>query len=159
MFAAVRRILMQIFRPDGRHPRIFTTDDGYSPADLLHFGRDHFASAKILWERSFECYDSAAHLSHLGVELLLKALLLHRQGSFPATHDLNLLLRLASRAYRDLSLSQQHSQLIKRLNRFASLRYPALGGRSPSAQKISRRSRGSFMPSSIFCRPNYTMLL
>ncbi len=95
-----------------RSPRAFTRADGYSPDDLLHFARDHLASAKVLSERSFECYDSAGHLSHLGIELMLKALLLYAAGEFPATHDLSALLRGIAAEYPELDLCTADKELI-----------------------------------------------
>ena len=55
----------------------YTKEDGFSTQELLHYARGHLASAKVLFERSPDCYDSAGYLSHLGIELTLKALLLH----------------------------------------------------------------------------------
>ena len=59
---------------------------GYSEATLLHFAFDHLASAKSLFERSPSCFDSTATLSCRGIELILEAILLHRNNEFPFTH-------------------------------------------------------------------------
>lgn len=105
--------------------RVFTLADGYAAADLLRFARDHLASAKVLWERSFDCFDSAGVLCHLGIELLLKALLLHSVGSFPATHDLPRLLDLIAKSQQPIGLTQGQQTLLAKIDNFFSLRYPA----------------------------------
>ena len=53
----------------------FTAADGYTTRDLVTYARDHMASARVLFQKSFHCYDSAGYLSHLGIELPLKAFL------------------------------------------------------------------------------------
>ena len=57
----------------GMPRKAFTKAEGYSSRLLLHYGRDHLRSARILFERSPACYDSAGFLTHLGIELFLKA--------------------------------------------------------------------------------------
>ena len=57
----------------------FTAADGCTTRDLVTYPRDHMASARVLFQKSFDCYDSAGYLSHLGIELLLKAFLLHHR--------------------------------------------------------------------------------
>lgn len=59
----------------------FTAADGYTTRDLVTYARDHMASARVLFQKSFHCYDSAGYLSHLGIELPLKAFLLPPHGS------------------------------------------------------------------------------
>jgi HEPN domain-containing protein len=108
--------------------RVFTRADGYSERDLLHFAYDHLASAKVLFERSPSCHDSAAALSHLGIELLLKALLLLHRDEFPATHDLRRLQRLLVAAAPHLSFTTEGNSVLSRINEFASLRYPEPNG-------------------------------
>jgi hypothetical protein len=89
-------------------PRVFTQEQGYRPIDLLHAATDHLFAANVLFSSSdfflavgmldvdFEaprCLDSAGYLSHLGLELLLKAFLLLVTGSFRDDHSLANLLR------------------------------------------------------------------
>lgn len=108
--------------------RLFTAADGYTAAELARFARDHLASAKVLWERSFDCFDSAGVLCHLGIELFLKAMLLHSTGSFPATHDLASLLRLVTKAAQPIGLTQAQKTLLAKIDSFFSLRYPEPNG-------------------------------
>ncbi len=110
---------------------MFTRADGYSEEDLLNFAHDHLASAKVLFERSPSCYDSAACLGHLCIELLLKALLLHRTDRFPATHDLARLRRLLEHAAPEIKFTDEGRSVLSRINKFFSLRYPAPGGAEP----------------------------
>jgi HEPN domain-containing protein len=123
--------LKRLFRCGGNGPRVFTRAEGYSEKDLLHFAYDHLASAQVLFERSPECYDSAAGLGHLGIELLLKALLLQRADEFPATHDLAKLRRLLARAAPEVEFTSEGRSVLSRINKFSSLRYPAPGGAEP----------------------------
>jgi HEPN domain-containing protein len=67
---------------------------GYTERDLLHSATDHLASARRLFESGPRCFDSAGYLSHLGIELILKAFLLNRTDAFPNDHSLARLLSL-----------------------------------------------------------------
>ena len=104
---------------------IFKREDGYSEKDLLHFAYDHLASAQVLFERSPSCYDSAGCLGHLGIELLLKALLLHRTDEFPAMHDLAQLRRLVQQTSPAFEFTEEGWSVLSRVNKFFGLRYPA----------------------------------
>jgi HEPN domain-containing protein len=87
---------------------------------------DHLEAAEKLYERSgrwtWQYLHSAAFLSHLGIELLLKACLLHLEGEFPAEHDLK---RLFCRLR--IKLSDQSKKWLSYLNRCSQLRYPDRG--------------------------------
>jgi HEPN domain-containing protein len=61
----------------------------------------------------------------LGVELLLKACLLHLGGEFPAEHDLKRLFRRLRK--EGVRLSEQNRQWLSHLNRCNELRYPDPG--------------------------------
>src|SRR5206468_7238910 len=104
--------------------KVYTTAEGFLTRDLLHFAWGHLASAKALFEKSPDCYDSAGYLSHIGVELLLKAVLLHRSGSFPNEHDLPTVLRLVRESH-DIVLSTTQEDSLRRLYQFEAIRYPA----------------------------------
>lgn len=106
----------------------YKAEDGYRVADLLIGSADHLSAARALYEDDCpEHLDSAGYLAHLGVELLLKAFLLHRNSSFPETHGLADLcgmvaadtpavkMRKSDSPYRDLVLS---------LDKCYELRYP-----------------------------------
>src|SRR4030042_2595452 len=98
----------------------FTKKDGYTEKDLLHYAVDHLKSAKVLFEKHYDLYDSAGYLSHLGIEMILKAMLLNREGEFPGVHKLGLLFR----RLEDISLTNEQERLIKKLDKFERLRYP-----------------------------------
>jgi HEPN domain-containing protein len=102
----------------------YTRDDGFSTQELLYYAWGHLASSKVLFERSFDCYDSAGHLSHLGIELVLKAFLLHYVGSFPNEHNLLKLLSEIKKSYPTLELGVDHEKTLERLNPYISIRYP-----------------------------------
>jgi HEPN domain-containing protein len=104
--------------------RRYTTDQGYSPGTLLQYGRDHLACAKILFEKSFECHDSAGHLSHLGIELILKGVLLNACGSFPNQHDLVKLFTEIRQHDVSFDLDRKQRKVLAAINCFAGIRYP-----------------------------------
>jgi HEPN domain-containing protein len=94
----------------------------------LQFGIDNLASAKVLFDTNPRCYDSAGYLSHLGIELLLKALSLNETGGFPDEHRLT---ELHSRLNLPKSfpvLSDESMRFLARLNSFYALRYPRTTG-------------------------------
>src|SRR5438445_6467993 len=102
----------------------FTAADGYTTRDLVTYARDHMASARVLFQKSFHCYDSAGYLSHLGIELLLKAFLLHHTGRFPGEHDLGCLLRLVQEHDPTITLSDAEQGLLSQEDPFNFRRYP-----------------------------------
>jgi HEPN domain-containing protein len=104
--------------------RRYTVRQGYTAGTLLHYARDHLACAKILFERSFDCHDSAGHLSHLGIELMLKAVLLNACGSFPNQHDLVKLFTEIRQHDASFDLDKKGRKLLAAINCFAGLRYP-----------------------------------
>jgi len=87
---------------------------------------DHLEAAGKLYELSsrwiWQYLHSAGYLSHLAVELPLKACLLHLDGEFPAEHDLKRLFRRLRR--EGVRLSDQNRQWLSHLNRCNELRYP-----------------------------------
>jgi hypothetical protein len=119
--------------------RSFSGSDGYNPIDLLQASSDHLSSANVLFSigdffnhlgfldvdlEAPRCLDSAGYLSHLGVELLLKALLLHFSGSFPDEHSLRKLLSALKQNEIPLVLTQEQLETLKELDRLYELRYP-----------------------------------
>jgi HEPN domain-containing protein len=98
---------------------IYRRSDGFDERDLLHAAVDHLASARRLFEGGPRCYDSAGYLCHVGIELILKAFLLHSDDEFPGWHSLAELLRKSS-----LGLDAALHQTIALLDGFAELRYP-----------------------------------
>jgi HEPN domain-containing protein len=107
---------------------MFTRAD-CTESDLVQYSVDHLAAAKKLYELSsrwrWQYLHSAGYLSHLGIELLLKACLLHLDGEFPAEHDLKRLFRRLRK--EGVSLSKQNWQWLGHVNRCNELRYPDPG--------------------------------
>jgi HEPN domain-containing protein len=87
---------------------------------------DHLEAAEKLYEFSsrstWQYLHSAGFLSHLSIELLLKACLLHLEGVFPAEHDLKRLFRRLHK--KGIELSDQNKKCLNYLNRCNELRYP-----------------------------------
>jgi hypothetical protein len=73
-------------------------------------------------------------MAHLGIELMLKSVILHGVGDFPATHDLKALVREVQGSGLDLLLSEQMRDTIDLLNSFGGLRYPSPKGMPTIAQ-------------------------
>ena len=71
-----------------RRKRVFRLSDGFQPAELIRYGVDHLRAAERLFAGSPLFDDSAGYLAHLGIELLLKSMLLHADGRFPEEHRL-----------------------------------------------------------------------
>jgi HEPN domain-containing protein len=111
-----------------RNPRTFTKAD-CTESDLVQYSVDHLEAAEELYKLSsrwrWQYLHSAGYLSHLGVELLLKACLLHFDGEFPAEHDLRRLFRRLRRG--GVRLSEQSRRWLSHLNRCNELRYPDTG--------------------------------
>lgn len=106
-------------------PRIFKASDGYQPADLVHFARDHLFAAKALFELDVRTLDSAGYLSQLGMELLFKALLLHLSGQFPGEHSLQNLYGKVQRVQPSFKIPNPYSDVLPLLDRYYELRYSA----------------------------------
>jgi len=112
-----------------RNRRVFTRDN-CTESDLIQYSVDHLEAAEKLYELSgrwtWQYLHSAAFLSHLSIELLLKACLLHLYEQFPAEHDLKRLFRRLRRK-QHINLSDQSKQWLSYLNRCSQLRYPDRG--------------------------------
>lgn len=109
--------------------RRFSKEDGYSAAGLVHTAKDHLYSAALLYDVDVRTLDSAAYLAHLALELLLKAVLLERDGQFSEGHSLVALAGIA-----DLRLPPPHDGVLTLIDRFAKSRYPDPGGLPSVAQ-------------------------
>lgn len=107
--------------------RVFTRND-CKESDLVQYSVDHRKAAEKLYELSgrwdWQYLHTAAFLSHLHIELLLKACLLYFEDEFPAEHDLKRLFRMLQK--KGMALSQQNKKWLNYLNRFHTLRYPDL---------------------------------
>jgi HEPN domain-containing protein len=93
--------------------KTYTRKDGFSEIELLHSAVDHLASAKILFDTNARCFDSAGYLSHLGIELIFKALLLNKSDQFPPEHSLAKLSLLIRNQGVNLNYTQGHEQTLK----------------------------------------------
>ena len=106
-------------------PKEFSAKDGYTTTELIKYARDHWAAARVLFEANPLYFDSAGHLAHLSIELLLKAHLLHKTDRFPAEHSLIKLyrqMREENPAFEPVNNEQEKT--LRDLNRFSSIRYP-----------------------------------
>jgi HEPN domain-containing protein len=104
--------------------KTFTRRDGFTQLDLLHFAADHLGCAKVLSGRSSRCFDSAGYLCHLGMELVLKAILLNISNEFPNEHSLSELSKLIEKQGLKINYGKQHSHTVRMLDGFNELRYP-----------------------------------
>lgn len=110
-------------------------------ANVLFSSSDFFLAVGML-DVDFEaprCLDSAGYLSHLGLELLLKAFLLLVTGNFRDDHSLANLLRALEANGAKVSLSEAHAATIKQLDEFYNLRYPQPAG-SPTVGDVAWNS-------------------
>lgn len=103
---------------------MFTRQHGFSEITLLHSAIDHLASAKVLFDTNGRCFDSAGYLSHLGIELVLKAILLNHCNEFPNEHSLAKLSNLIVKSGVNLNYTNGHEETLKTLDGFYELRYP-----------------------------------
>ncbi|MFA5779245.1 MAG: HEPN domain-containing protein [Elusimicrobiota bacterium] len=103
--------------------RIYRKCDGYKYKDLLKYGLDHLRSAGVLFKKDPICYDSAGYLVQLGLELILKSILLDRLDEFPAEHNLKILYNLVKKA-GFIKLLKDEEHLLKKISEFYNLRYP-----------------------------------
>lgn len=108
-----------------RKRKIFSRAD-YTESDLVQYSVDHLEAAEKLYELSgrftWQYLHSAAFLSHLSIELLLKVCLLHLEGEFPAGHDLKQLFKRLHK--KGIELSGQNKKWLNDLNNCNELRYP-----------------------------------
>lgn len=107
-------------------PRIYTKSDGILPVDMMHCAIDHLSASESLFESSPAHYDSAGYLAHLGIEMIIKSILLYRAGSFPGIHSIrNLFDELRSKDYIS-DLPEELEVVVSTLDEYEYLRYPNL---------------------------------
>lgn len=108
-----------------RTKKVYTRKD-CTESDLIQYCVDHLKTAEKLYELSgrwtWEYLHSAAFLSHLGIELLLKSCLLHFENEFPAIHDLKRLFGMLRK--KGINLSDQNKKWLNYLDECNALRYP-----------------------------------
>jgi HEPN domain-containing protein len=90
---------------------------------------DHLEAAKELCQLSghleWKYLHSAGYLSHLGIELLLKACHLHFFDRFESEHNLKKLYRPLKK--KGIKLSHENKQWLNKLTDYFYLRYPGIG--------------------------------
>ena len=119
--------------------------DGYSVRDLAHAANDHLLSAFALFDANhYQMIDSAGYLSHLAIELILKAALLDAVQSFPKEHGLEILRAELSSTGVSLNLSTASEAMFERLDSFYSLRYPDPAGLPPLGNPDRQRIHALF---------------
>jgi len=96
----------------------------YLPEDLLQAGLHHLAAAEVLLKGSPELFDSAGYLAHMGIELMLKAWILHQDSRFPGIHPLPDLVQKLRGLVPSLAFTTKEEHTIMYLSRFVELRYP-----------------------------------
>ena len=93
---------------------------------MIQYAVDHLKAAEKLYELSgrfaWQYLHSTAFLSHLSIELVLKASLLDLEGQFPAGHDLARLFRRLQK--KGVVLSSENKKWLDYLNHCRRLRYP-----------------------------------
>ncbi len=108
-----------------RSKKVYTSAD-YLESDLIQYSVDHLKAAEKLYDLSgrwtWEYLHSAMFLSHLSIELLLKACLLHLEGEFPANHDLKRLFKRLRK--QGIEISDQNKKWLNYLSQCIELRYP-----------------------------------
>lgn len=109
----------------GKKAKMFSSDD-YSAADLLQVGIEHLNAALALSNNSYRYLDSAGYLCHMGIELMLKAWVLHRNGCFRATHPLKDHIEALSQAGEAIVFTERQLQVLRYISNFSELRYPSL---------------------------------
>jgi len=126
---------------------VFTRED-CTESDLIQYAVDHLKTAEKLYELSgrwtWEYLHSAAFLSHLGIELLLKACLLHSVSEFPSTHDLKRLFALVRKNDNNIDMSNQNKKWLKYLNGCNALRYPNKSARTEVDINQWRKTKALF---------------
>jgi len=102
----------------------FTNKD-FNAEDLLKSGIDHISSAEyLLVSKDPRMYDSAGYLAHIGIELMIKAWLLHANSEFEGIHPLRDLFEQLKESVPALHFSETEHQTIDYLSNFVELRYP-----------------------------------
>jgi HEPN domain-containing protein len=103
----------------------YRRSDGYTEIALVQFARDHLFAAEKLFHLGVRTLDSAAYLAQLGIEILLKALLLSATDEFPQEHSLLKLGCEVKKAIPSFEIAEPYSDVLPLLNRYYYLRYPA----------------------------------
>lgn len=107
-------------------PRNYSKSDGITPVDMMHCAIDHLSASELLFESHPSHYDSAGYLAHLGIEMILKSILLYKGGEFPGIHNISdLYNKLHSKGFIN-KLPVELEKVISTLDGYEYLRYPNL---------------------------------
>ncbi len=98
--------------------------DGFTEINLVHSAIDHLTSAKILFKEGAPCFDSAGYLCHIGIELILKAILINKTDEFDNEHSLVRLSNQIRAQNVELNYSTDQNRTLEKVNSFIELRYP-----------------------------------
>ena len=138
----------------------YSMEDGYHTADLLQYARDHLYAASFLYPQGARCLDSASILSHVAIELLLKAVLLNETNSFPNEHRITELYNDVRSASPEHSLDVLLERVLPLLDQLFHARYPrpvgaptVAQGDWPAIQHIASEIE-AWLPESIRATPN-----
>ena len=105
--------------------RMFRRAEGYKEEELIRSAIDHLEAAQYLFGVNPSWFDSAGYLSHLGLELLLKACLLTLCHEFPDEHSLRKLTKqLADNSFY-IKFRDNNTTLLQKLDKLYDLRYPS----------------------------------
>lgn len=105
----------------------FSLSNGFTVKDLLHYGIDHLNCAKHLFQQEPKAFDSAGYLTQLGMELIIKALLLNERKYFTDSHKLYEMYQDLGRLKKKWILPKKHEETLKMIDEFYELRYPRPG--------------------------------
>ncbi len=104
--------------------KTYTSED-FSASDLLYFGYSNLQAAEILFEeKKAHLLDSAGYLAYLAFELILKAWLIHLQGTFKENHNINRMLELIKDLDPAIKLNKKEERIFNYISHFKTLRYP-----------------------------------
>jgi HEPN domain-containing protein len=109
-----------------KSPKTYSESDGINAVDMLHCAIDHLCASECLFESSPSHYDSAGYIAHLGIEMILKSILMHRDGSFPGIHSIQRLYDELRNKNYVTELPSELQLVMTTLDEYETLRYPNL---------------------------------
>ena len=110
-------------RRKAKQVRVFRRSEGYSPYDLLEYGRAHLKSAQIIRTNGdATLIDQALYMAHLGIECILKSYILSIKNEFTDEHSLSRLANQLSEI--GFFLDKKVIEKINPYSELYKLRYP-----------------------------------
>lgn len=106
-----------------KYVRVFRRSEGYSPYDLVEYGKAHLKSAQIICiNDDVTLIDQALYMAHLGIECILKSFILSIKSEFTDEHSLSkLVIQLSDIGF---PLDKNIIEKIKPYSELYKLRYP-----------------------------------